>query len=143
MFSPAKKSSRLDRWTGRLRGAQGEDSLLARLKDRAVRLGLLTVAVTTLAATLIAFFWGQPPPYRAGEVCQYDLRARVYFDLLNQAQTERRREAAVAALPPDKRSDPEECERARQSVPPVVERYPPGAPLAQRGEPFSISQIAL
>src|SRR5438132_1196063 len=43
MFSPAKKSSRLDRWTGRLRGAQGEDSLFAWLKDRTVRPGLFLV----------------------------------------------------------------------------------------------------
>src|SRR5262249_57110753 len=54
--------------------------------------------------------------------------------------TDRRREEAVEALPAERRSDPEVCEGARRRVPPVVDRYPLGALLVQRGQPITEPQ---
>ena len=67
--------------------------------------------LTALLATLLAYVWGPPLPYRVGEVCPHDLRARVYFEVVNQAQTER--SATRPSTPAAGRSDdPEACEAA-------------------------------
>lgn len=82
-------------------------------------------------------------PYRVGQVCLRDVRARVYFEVVDEALTERKREEAVERLPVDQRDDPESMEAARLTVPLVVKRYPQGAPLAQRGHPLRKEQITL
>jgi putative nucleotidyltransferase with HDIG domain len=105
------------------------------------RLG--SVLATVVVATLLACWWGPPAPYRLGEVRRGDLRARVYFEVINWQQTELKRDEAVAGLPADVRDDPVACEQARLAEPPVMEKYPAGTPLVQGGQPISAQQLLL
>jgi putative nucleotidyltransferase with HDIG domain len=143
MFGPSKKPSRIGQWDGRRRSSRSEEPVLPKLLRRAVLLRLGAVLVTALSVTLLACFCGPTPFYRVGERCQHDLRARVYFEIPDPTQTERRRDEAVEALPPEKRSDPAACQAARQGVVPVVERFPPGTLLVPRGQPITQQQLGL
>src|SRR5262249_358045 len=105
------------------------------------RLGV--VLATIVAATLLACWWGPPAPYRLGEVRRGDLRARVYFEVVNWQQTELKRDEAVERLPPDERQDPVACEQARLAEPPVMEKYPAGTPLVQGGQAVSAQPLLL
>jgi putative nucleotidyltransferase with HDIG domain len=140
MFGPIKKPTRLGQWNGRRRSSRSDEPVLPRLWQRSVLLRLGAVLVTALTVTFLAYYWGPSQSFRVGEICTHDLRARVYFELVNQAQTDRRRDEAVDRLPADKRSDPAACEEARQAVPPVIERYPTGTLLVQRGQPITEPQ---
>jgi putative nucleotidyltransferase with HDIG domain len=102
-----------------------------------------TVLVTALSATLLAYYGGPSQSFRVGEICPHELRARVYFATINQAQTMRNRDEAVERLPPELRSDPMACEEARQAEPPVLDRYPLGTLLVARGQPITEAQLAL
>jgi putative nucleotidyltransferase with HDIG domain len=108
-----------------------------------VLLRLGTVLATMLVVTLLAYRWGPPLRYRVGEIYPGDLRGRVYFEVVNEPQTERAREEAVQNLPPAQSSDPVAWERARQAVEPVIEKFPVGMPLVQRGQPITERQRAL
>lgn len=143
MFGPSKKSSRLTQWDGRRHSTRHGEPVLPRLWERSVWLRLLPVFATVLIATLLVHYEGPPVPYRVGETVPRDLRSRVYFDIVDEALTERRREEAVEALPPELRDDPEACARARAATPPVVKKYPQGAPLVQRDQPIRREQVAL
>src|SRR5205085_9169315 len=102
-----------------------------------------TVLATMLAVTFLAYWWGPPLPFRFGEVYPNDLRVRAYFEVVKQAQTEQAREEAVQRLPEDERADPAAREAARLAVPPIIEKYPVGMPLVQRGQPIGLTQIHL
>jgi putative nucleotidyltransferase with HDIG domain len=143
MFGQQKKQPRLGQWDGRRHSSRHGEPVLPRLGQREVLLRLLPVLVTVLTATLIVYSSGPPLPHRAGEVCPRDLRARVCFAVADQAQTESRREEAVERLPEEQRGDAEARARARQEVPEVLKTYPPGSPLALRGQPLSRDQVAL
>jgi putative nucleotidyltransferase with HDIG domain len=106
-----------------------------------IRLGV--VLVTTVGVTLLAVVAGPPLPYRVGETYPNDLRVRVYFELVNQPQTNQAREEAVDRLPPGEDGDPQAREEARRAVPPVVDKYPAGLPLVQRGQPITERQLSL
>src|SRR5262245_56815060 len=140
MFGPVKKPSRLGQWDGRRRSSRSDDPVLPHLCRVPVLSRLGAVLVTALSVTFLAYTWGPPQSYRVGEIYPHDLRARVYFDLVDQAATDRKRDEAVEALPADRRSGPEACERARRGVPAVVDRYPLGALLVQRGHPITEPQ---
>jgi putative nucleotidyltransferase with HDIG domain len=143
MFAIRKKSARPIQWDGRRRSSPDDEPVLTRLSrpDAAVRLA--AVLATALAATFLAYNWGQPQTYRVGEKCMHELRARVYFEMVNQAQTERRRDEAVEKLPADIRGNPAAYDAARRECPPVVDRYPVGTLLVQRGQPITEQQYAL
>lgn len=143
MLGPVKKPSRLSQWDGRRRSSRYEGPLLAQLWQRQVVGRLAIVLGSVIAASLLVYFWGPPLPYRVGEVCPVDLRVRAYFELENQPQTQRRREEAVEALPAELQQDPDACEQARRAVPPVIEKFPPGTPLVQRGMPIDERQLTL
>jgi putative nucleotidyltransferase with HDIG domain len=143
MFLPIKKSSRLGQWNGRRRSSRSEEPVLPRLWQRPVLLRLATVLVTTLALTYLVYSWGPPLPYRVGEIYPRDLRVRVYFELVNQAETERGREEAVRGLPAAAIHDPVAREEARRAVPPVFEKYPQGLLLVPHGQPIHEHQLAL
>jgi putative nucleotidyltransferase with HDIG domain len=143
MFGPLKKPSRLGQWNGRRRSSRSELPLLPHLGQRSVLIRLAAVLCTVALATLLACTWGPTLPYRVGEVLSRDLRARVDFELVNQPQTELAREQALDRLPPEKRDDPAACELARRSQPPVIEKYPRGTPLIQRGQPITEQQLTL
>src|SRR5690242_9264573 len=121
-----KKHARLGQWNGRRRSSRSEEPVLPRLWQRPVLLRLATVLVTALAVTYLAFSWSPPLPYRVGETYPRDLRVRVYFTLVNPAQTERARDEAVERLPAAESGDPVAREEARRAVAPVFEKYPPG-----------------
>src|SRR6266851_261948 len=143
MFGPIKKPTRLGQWDGRRRSSRSDEPVLPRLWQRSVLLRLGAVLVTALSASFLAYYWGPSQSYRVGEICTHDLRARVYFEVVNQAQTDRRRDEAVDRLPPDRRSDPAACEAARQAEPAVVERYPIDTLLVKRGQPVTEAQFNL
>jgi putative nucleotidyltransferase with HDIG domain len=139
MFPPSspKKPSRIGQWDGRRRSSRSEWPVLPQLWQRPVLLRLGTVLSMALAVTLLAHRWGPTHSFRVGQTCPHDLRARVYFEVADHVQTARKRDEAVEALPPERRGDPAACEAARARVPPVIDRYPPGSLIVQRGQPIS------
>jgi putative nucleotidyltransferase with HDIG domain len=138
-----KKSSRLIQWDGRRRSSRSEDPVLPRLWQRSTLFRLGTVLLTVLAATCLACFCWPAQTFRVGQICKYEIRSRVYFEVVNQALTLRHRDEAVERLPAELRSDPVACEAARLIEPPVVDRYPAGALLVPRGQPITEAQLAL
>lgn len=143
MFGPVKKSSRIGQWDGRTRSSRSDALVLPALRQLGVWVRFGAVLLTAISATLLGFFWGPPQSFRVGERVAHDLRAHVYFDLVNQAQTDRNREEAVDRLPPEQRTDPAAWEEARRTEPPVIERYPAGSLLVQRGQPITDRQLQL
>ncbi|HKI31335.1 MAG TPA: HDIG domain-containing protein [Gemmataceae bacterium] len=143
MLGSSKKQPRLGQWDGRRHSTRHGAPLLARLTQPHVLLRLLPVLVTVLLATLLVYSSGPPLPYRYGEVCERDIRSRLFFEVVDEAQTELRREKAVDDLPAERREDPAACEAARQDVPPVMRPYPLGSPLVQRGQPIRREQLTL
>jgi putative nucleotidyltransferase with HDIG domain len=101
------------------------------------------VSATLLVSTLLAYFSGPPLPFRKGAIYPSDLRVRAYFEVPNQARTERAKLDAVDALPPERRDDPEARRSAKNAVAPVVDKYPVGMPLVRRGQPITEAQLAL
>ena len=102
---------------------------------------LRLVLATAVAVTVGVYSWG-PSPYRVGEIYPSDLRVRVYFEVVDQPQTEWKREEAVERFLTEG-GDPTLREHVRHSIPAVVEKYPPGMPLVQRGTPISERQLSL
>src|SRR5262249_57588154 len=100
MFNNGKKPSRLGQWTGRRRSSRSDEPILPSLWQPLVLCRLGVVLATIVAATLLACWWGPPAPYRLGEVRRGDLRARVYFEVVNWQQTELKRDEAGERLPP-------------------------------------------
>src|SRR5271165_3174530 len=94
MFAAFKKPSRLIQWDGRRRSSRGDEPLLFQVRHRNVVLRLAAVLLTALTAALLAFYFGPVQSYRVGEICSYDLRARVFFKVVNQAQTDAARDQA-------------------------------------------------
>jgi putative nucleotidyltransferase with HDIG domain len=142
MFS-SKKPSRLGQWDGRRRSSRSDDPVLPALVRRAVIVRMAMVLATALGASSLAYYWGGPQSFRVGEVRPHDLRARVYFDVVDEEQTDRNRDEEETRLPPEIRRDPAACERARQTVPPVLKRYPPGTLIVPRNQAITPSHLAL
>ncbi len=140
MFGPIKKHSRLGQWNGRRRSSRSTEPVLPRLWHRPVLLRLATVLATMAVVTLLAYRWGPPSAYRVGQVFARDVRNRVYFEVINQPQTDRKREEAEQKISSD---DPLLREQARREVEPVIEKYFESMPLAKRGEPLTERQCAL
>src|SRR5262245_16494026 len=143
MFSSQKKDARLVQWNGRRRSSRSEEPMLPALWQRPVLLRLGIVLVTTLVVTFLAYQWGPPLPYRVGEVYPRDLRVRVDFEVVNEAQTEKAREDAVERLTPEEKADPVIRELARESVPAVVQQYTETMLLVPRGRPINDKQLTL
>src|SRR5687767_13148095 len=99
IFPSLKKPSRIGQWDGRRRSSRSDEPIWAQLAQRPALLRLAAVLVTAMTVTLAAYHWGPTQSMRVGQVCQHDLRARVYFEVADQIQTDRRRDEAVAALP--------------------------------------------
>jgi putative nucleotidyltransferase with HDIG domain len=146
MFGPSKKQPRLGQWNGRRHSSRADEPVLHCLWQRPVLLRLAVVWLTTVAVTAMVYAWGPPLPYRMGEVSPHDLRVRVgfevinYVELVNQARTQRGRENAP---PPGPAGVTDPRERDHYTGRPVIEKYPPGMLLVERGEPISGRQLAL
>jgi len=143
MFSPGKKPSRLGQWDGRRHSSRLEAPVLPRLWQRPVLLRLGIVLLTAAFVAVMIYAWGPTVPYRVGEVYPTDLRVRVGFEVVNQPQTDWRREEAVDSLPGAEVVDPVAREEARRAVTPVVEKYPCGMPLVRRGMAINERQLTL
>src|SRR5262249_31929766 len=118
MFPPSgKKPSRIGQWNGRRRSSRSEEPVLPLLWQKPVQLRLACVLLTIVAATLISYSWGPTLSFRVGQTSPHDLRARVYFEVVDHIETARKRDEAVEALVPDKRVDSAACELARRAVP--------------------------
>jgi putative nucleotidyltransferase with HDIG domain len=143
MFGFFKKSSRLGQWNGRRRSSRSDEPVLPNLFSRAVLFRLVAVLTTVLGATYLAHGWGGLMSFRVGEVRPHDLRARVYFEVVDEEETARKRDEAVQALPLDQQRDHKICERVRKEVPPVVKPFPPGTLLVERNFPITDSQYDL
>jgi cyclic-di-AMP phosphodiesterase PgpH len=143
MFGPIRKEPRLSQWDGRRRSSRSDAPVLPELWRRPVLTRLGVVLATALAATLLAYLWGPPLPYRVGERYATDLRVRTYFEVVNQPRTDYARDAAVENLPPGAAENEAVREAARAAVPPVIDRYPVGVPLVQRGQPITEAQLQL
>jgi cyclic-di-AMP phosphodiesterase PgpH len=143
MFGSNKKPARPIQWNGRRRSSRSNDPVLEHLWGRDALLRLGAVLFTALGATFLAYHYGQPQTYRVGEKTMHELRARVYFEMVNQAQTERKRDEAVEKLTPEERGDPRAFDAARRACAPVVDPYPAGTLLVQRGQPITEQQYAV
>jgi putative nucleotidyltransferase with HDIG domain len=143
MIGSSKKPPRLGQWDGRQYSSRHGAPILERLARPYVWLRLLPVLATVLLATLLTYASGPPLPYRYGEVCERELRARIFFEVVDEAQTERKRDEAVERLPPELRDDPDAREEAREAEPPVTRKYPAGSFLVRREEPIRREQMAL
>lgn len=142
MFASSRKSSRIGQWDGRRRSSRSDEPVLPRLWETAVQLRLVAVLMTALAVTAVAYLWGAPQPYRLGQTTTHDIRARVYFEIIDAVETGRKQEDALENLAPDERTNTEKCEAARRAVAPVMERYLPGTLLVARGQPINEQQLA-
>jgi hypothetical protein len=91
MFPNLRRNSRIGQWKGRQTAAE-ETALLLQLWTRPVLLRLFMVLATAAAVALMVYSAGPPLPYRVGEVYPSDLRVRVFFQVINQPQTDFRRE---------------------------------------------------
>jgi putative nucleotidyltransferase with HDIG domain len=120
-----------------------DEPVLPRLWRANVLLRLAPVLVTALAVTCIAYRWIPPLPYRVGQILPRDVRVRTYFELVNEAQTERMRDDAVESLPLLESEDPVARERTRQSVASVMERFPQGMLIVPAGQPITPRQMSL
>ena len=91
---------------------------------------LLPLAVVWLTAALItglAYFWGPPMPYRLGESYPFDLRVRTDFEVVNPVALANRVDNGGN----------------KAGNEPVVEKYPAGMLLIQRGQPVTRRQLEL
>jgi putative nucleotidyltransferase with HDIG domain len=143
MFGEFKKHARLGQWDGRRRSSRSDTPVLPMLRQRAVLLRLAVVLATTIGVTYQAYSWGPPLPYRVGKIYPRDLRVRVYFELVNETQTEHARDEAVQRLPFPQSEELEARTCARASVSEVVDKYPPGMLLVPRGHPITERQLTL
>ncbi len=143
MLGSPKKPSRLNQWDGRRHSSRHGTPILVRLAQPSALLRLLPVLLTVLVATLLIYAARPPLPYRYGEICERDIRARLSFEVVDEAQTERVREEAADRLPPELREDPGACDEARAATAPVIRTYPAGSPLVRRGEPIRREQLTL
>jgi putative nucleotidyltransferase with HDIG domain len=117
--------------------------VLPQIFCRAVLLRLGAVLLTVLGATYLAHDWGGLMSYRVGEVRPYDLRARVYFEVVDEEETARKRDEAVQALPIEHQRDRKIVERVRLEVKPVVKAFPPGTLMVERNFAITDSQYEL
>lgn len=144
MFPPSsKKLLRIGQWNGRRRSSRCDDAVLPQVWQRSVLFRLGAVLLTALAAALLAYVWGPTQSFRVGQVSTHDLRARVYFEVVDHVETEHRRDEAIEAMPADERVCPERIDLVRRGVLPAVDRYPPGTLLVQRGQSISPQQYHL
>ncbi len=136
-----KKQHRLGQWNGRRKSSRSDEAVLPRLWQASVLARLVPVFATMLAVTFVAHRWPAPLPHRVGEISPRDLRVRVYFERINQPQTDRARDEAAERLPAAEANDPAARERARRAVPTVLERFPQGTLLVPAGQPISEQEL--
>src|SRR2546421_705861 len=119
-----RKHPRLGQWNGRRRSSRSDEPMLPRLWQRPVLFPLGIRLLAALAVRALASWGGPPSPYPLGEPYACAQRARVDVEVVTPV--------AVA-----NRGDGKADER------PLVEKYPAGTLLIQRGLPITDRQLDL
>ena len=65
-------------------GLRSEEPVLPRLWQRSNLVRLGAVLITVLAATCLGCFCWQAPVFRVGQTYRYEVRARVYFEVVDR-----------------------------------------------------------
>jgi putative nucleotidyltransferase with HDIG domain len=142
MFTSPRKQSRVGQWDGRRRSSRSDEPVLGQLASRPVQARLLAVLLTAVGLTILASLFGPGQPYRLGQSLPHDVRARVPFDLPDLIETTSLRDqAARDAIA--RKATPAEVDAARAAVPIVIDRYPPGSLLVERGRPIKDQHLVL
>lgn len=150
MFGSSKKPARLGRWDGRRRSSRGDEPIWTHLWSREVLLKLGLVTLTVAAVALLVYFWGQPFPYRVGEQFPFDVRARVYFEVVDPVK--RTSEISVVNDPQEpvvilngQPVTPEMLERAKASISEQsdLKKISEGTVLVERKKPITEAQLTL
>jgi len=137
MFGTSHRSGRRGRLASRLRSPRDELVPLPCLGRKAWATRAALIAATAIALTGVTFLCAPAVPQRVGEIASSDLRARVAFAVVNEAQTNRECEQAVES------GRAGSVAEARRLVPPIIEKFPMGTLLLKRGEPINDIQLSL
>ncbi len=120
MFGSSKKRSRLILWEGQRRAERQRSPAEVWEDRRRVLARLAAAACTMVLISLIVHAggggWGPPFPFREGEVQGRDIRARIDFQIMEEAATRLRREEAAAAVHPVLRLDPAPLDEVRRRL---------------------------
>lgn len=135
MFGSTRKPGRLAQWDGRTRSSRCDRVDWKSLLRRHALARAAVVAATCVALAGIVAGPALPFPYRHGQTFARDLRARVAFDVIDEAETIRAREQADDAA--------DAAGVARPPVTPVAHRYPAGLVLVRRDTPVSRDELGL
>src|SRR5437868_1592071 len=127
MFGSARKNPRLGQWDGRVRSSRSDQPMLTRLWQRPVLARLAVLWVTAAAVAALGCWWGPPFPYRLNESYPHDLRVRADFEVVNPVALANRSDSGTRAVDDG----------------PVVEKYPSGMLIVQRGQPITHRQLDL
>ena len=131
MFGWGKKQSRLDHWNGRRRSTRVEPPLIPPVWRKAVLARLLVVFLTAGLVVALLAGHGPPFPYRFGSTLSHDFRARVAFEVPNEAYAAQQEDLI------------EDGESGRVSTSPPLDEYPAGAILIKRGQRINVVKLAL
>lgn len=135
MFGSTRKPGRLAQWNGRTRSSRCDAVDWRSLLQRYTVIRAAVVVVSCIALAWIVSGHSIPFPYRYGQTFPRDLRARVAFDAINEAETIRNRERSDDAA--------DAAGVARLPVPPVAHRYPAGLVIVRRETPVSADELVL
>jgi putative nucleotidyltransferase with HDIG domain len=123
-----KPEPRLENWDGRRHSTRGCASVFPRVWSRAAALRLALVVLTAGSLVALLFAHGPPFPYRLHSVLPHDFRARVAFDVPNEAFAARQ---------------VEETPEAGTGESPAVDHYAAGAILVRRGQRIDGPKLVL
>lgn len=126
---------RLENWDGRRHSTRDGGSMFPLAWSRPVALRLLVVLAASAAVTALLFLNSPPFPHRVGAVLPHDFRARVAFEVPNEAFAAHRVEQSYpdsAAEPPQTGIDS-----------PPTDRYASGAILVRRGQRIDAPKFVL
>jgi cyclic-di-AMP phosphodiesterase PgpH len=137
MFAWSRKQEpRLENWDGRRHSTRDSVSMMpcAWTKGLIARLGLVFLSACGLIGILFA---NSPPfPYRFGSTLPHDFRARIAFEVPNQAFTAHHLDAALDA----EDADPDTVTGINS---PPVDRYAANAILVRRGQKIDGPKLVL
>jgi cyclic-di-AMP phosphodiesterase PgpH len=120
-----KQQTRLENWDGRRHSTRDGHSMLPRVWSKPLVARLLLVLLTTAGLIALITLNSPPFPYRFGSVLAHDFRARVAFEVPNQAFAAHQ---VDSAYPDTSVDDPTGTDS------PPVDHYAAGAVLVRRNQ---------
>ncbi|MCE9530478.1 MAG: HDIG domain-containing protein [Planctomycetes bacterium] len=130
-----KQEPRLENWDGRRRSTRDGVSVFPCIWNKFVLARLTLVFLTTAILTFILNLNSPPFPYRLGSVLSYNYRARLAFDVPNQAFAAKHGEPTESDFPDDGSSTP--------GVSPPVDRYAADSILVHRWQRIDGPKLVL